>query len=215
MKPITVLVPVNATAPAILALCHQLTPNESRAPSFVPNLVSTQSSAGNCFNNVAQHQANHGGSIQYGWCIWETPGILLQAEFHAVWKTPDGKLVDITPHNQNLRDGHILFLVDSVRVYEGVRVNNIRIPLLDAPIVTAYLDAQNALFAETQHYMNDQRQKLNTETQRHDAVQQVNKVLKQFEDSHLALERLIKKRFPRNDPCPCGSGLKAKKCCYP
>ena len=140
--------------------------------------------------------------------------MILQAEFHAVWRNPEGALIDITPHAQSLRDAQILFLPDPTHQYEGVRVNNRRVALLDVPVVHAYLDAQNALFAETLHYTNDQRILLSNDVERESAIQQVNQVLKQFKDSHLALERLIKQRFPRNDPCPCGSGLKVKKCCY-
>jgi hypothetical protein len=38
-----------------------------------------------------------GGSIRFGWRLREWPGVLLTAEFHAVWVDPDGTLVDITP----------------------------------------------------------------------------------------------------------------------
>jgi hypothetical protein len=38
----------------------------------------------------------HGGSIQFGWRLREWPGVLLTAEFHAVWVEPEGMLVDIT-----------------------------------------------------------------------------------------------------------------------
>jgi hypothetical protein len=38
-----------------------------------------------------------GGSIQFGWRLREWPGVVLTAEFHAVWVDPEGTLVDITP----------------------------------------------------------------------------------------------------------------------
>ena len=28
------------------------------------------------------------------------------------------------------------------------------------------------------------------------------------------VEQLVSGRIARNDPCPCGSGIKFKKCCY-
>jgi hypothetical protein len=197
----------------LIAFCQRIVADT--LPRFVSNQVSDSSRTGNCFNNVAQYQAEHGGHTRYGWCLWETTGLILQAEFHAIWESPTGEWLDITPHSQQLKNQQIMFLPDPQRTYAGTRINNQREALLDDPVVHDYITAQNALFAETQHYMNDQRERLDTDLQRQDAVQQVNDVLKQFKDSHLALERLIKKRFPRNEPCPCGSGLKTKKCCYP
>jgi hypothetical protein len=213
MQPIPALVPAKANTPYLLSFCQQLVANE--LPIYIPNQLVHASISGNCFNNVEQYQQLRGGSVQYGWCLWETPSIILQAEFHAVWRNLEGELIDITPHSQKLRNDQILFLADPHKCYEGTRVNNQRVALLDDPAVHDYLEAQNALFSETQHYMNDDRRLLSNDGERHDAIQQVNQVLAQFKDTHLALERLIKKRFPRNDSCPCGSGLKTKKCCYP
>ena len=32
-------------------------------------------------------------------------------------------------------------------------------------------------------------------------------------DGTIAKKPIVKKKIGRNDPCPCGSGLKYKKCC--
>ncbi len=213
IQPIPALTPRLQTATHIQTFCHTLVPDTQ--PIYLPNRTVQAGTAGNCFDNVAQHQAQCGGDIQYGWCIWESPAILLQAEFHAIWVSPVGEQIDITPHRQKLRNSQILFLPDQSRCYEGIRINNQRIALLDDSAVHAYLLAQDALFEQSQHYMNAQRPKLSNDEQRHDALLEVKQVLKQFEDAHHALERLIKKRWSRNDPCPCASGLKCKKCCYP
>ena len=50
-----------------------------------------------CSDGVAEKIRVEGGSIVFGWTIWEWADVLLTAEFHAVWKSPDGVLFDITP----------------------------------------------------------------------------------------------------------------------
>lgn len=51
-----------------------------------------------------------GGAIVFGWTIWEWPKVMLTAEFHAVWESPDGDLIDITPKPQ--RETSIIFVPD-------------------------------------------------------------------------------------------------------
>jgi len=66
--------------------------------------------AGNCHTNVLHRVREHGGERLNGWMIWEAPGLFAEGEFHCVWRSPDGDLVDVTPR----RDGEarILFLPD-------------------------------------------------------------------------------------------------------
>jgi hypothetical protein len=49
----------------------------------------------------------HGGSLEYGWIPWAAPGLFYEAEFHAVWRSPDHILVDVTPQRDGERE--ILF----------------------------------------------------------------------------------------------------------
>src|SRR5436305_3783523 len=46
----------------------------------------------NCFNNVARKVALNGGSVCYGWALLPQRHIL-EAEKHAIWKTPEGKYI--------------------------------------------------------------------------------------------------------------------------
>lgn len=50
-----------------------------------------------CHRNVAKMIAVNGGVPANGWCIWEWAGLYLTAEFHSVWRTPDGDLFCLTP----------------------------------------------------------------------------------------------------------------------
>ncbi|WP_148715025.1 hypothetical protein [Chitinolyticbacter meiyuanensis] len=66
----------------------------------------------------------HGGRAQYGWAIWERPGVYIEAEFHAVWCNSAGQWIDIAP--RAMQGPPILFLPDPCRTYQGRQVNNVR-----------------------------------------------------------------------------------------
>jgi hypothetical protein len=70
-----------------------------------------------CFNIVARKVARDGGTIQHGWSIGEWPTIMLEAEFHGVWVSASGELIDLTP--QADPPDRILFLPDPNRKFEG------------------------------------------------------------------------------------------------
>src|SRR6185437_7506238 len=50
-----------------------------------------------CFPNVEAKIARAGSRMLCGWQLWEWPHVLVEAEFHAVWLSPEGEMVDITP----------------------------------------------------------------------------------------------------------------------
>lgn len=52
---------------------------------------------GFCWRGVDRKVSCSGGSRVCGWTIWEMPDTYLTAEFHAVWRAPEGNLLDITP----------------------------------------------------------------------------------------------------------------------
>lgn len=79
-------------------------------PLFVPVISDPNGLYGWCSDGVLQKVSVDGGSIVFGWTIWEWPQIMLTAEFHAAWRDPDGKLVDVTPKPH--REERILFVPD-------------------------------------------------------------------------------------------------------
>ena len=80
-----------------------------------------------CFRNAALAVRRAGGAVQHGWTIWEFPGKVLCAEFHAVHRTREGELRCVTlPCN---REPRILFVPDPVRVYARCPVPNLRVVL--------------------------------------------------------------------------------------
>ena len=63
-----------------------------------------------CSDGVREKIKHDGGSILFGWSIWEWPKVLLTGEFHAIWISPDGNNLDITPKPQG--EATILFVPD-------------------------------------------------------------------------------------------------------
>jgi hypothetical protein len=117
------------------------------SPGSIPVFLSTEHVHGakalNCFENVNNYVKLKGGDIQYGWLIWEWPNVMIEAEFHAVWKPYEGKLVDITP-NDTIK---VLFLPDNKMGYERKQVNNIRKALRNDKLIRRYIKSSNKLFA--------------------------------------------------------------------
>jgi hypothetical protein len=159
-----------------------------------------------CFPVVQRQIDQHGGSICYGWQIWEWPDVFIEAEFHAVWRDTDGKLHDITP--KDLPFEQILFLEDPIRRYEGKQVNNIRRAISSRPEVQEFIDASDADF----EFMN-----------RGERANQDSLSLTPTENAELmaikgraltAYKKIIGNtpKLGRNDPCSCGGGKKYKKC---
>jgi hypothetical protein len=94
--------------PDVIAFCEGI---GAAAPVFVPVQQDPLGIYGMCFIGVADKIKAGGGSICHGWAIWETlPRLFLTAEFHAVWVSPSGELIDITPKPQ--RENRIVFAPD-------------------------------------------------------------------------------------------------------
>lgn len=66
-------------------------------PVFVPVVGDQYGLYAWCSDGVQEKIKADGGSIVFGWTIWEWPGAMLTAEFHSVWRDDAGALIDITP----------------------------------------------------------------------------------------------------------------------
>ncbi len=119
-------------------LCQQLDPSQEAC--FVPVKPPPYCRLLDCFFNVPEKIKRDGGQMQIGWTIWEMQNVLVEAEFHAVWKSPDGHLVDITPKQDG--ENIILFHPDSKRCYNREPVDNIRYPLQDHPAIHEFIKLQ-------------------------------------------------------------------------
>jgi len=141
-------------SPEIRRLCEKIGGLDE--PVYLQVSPRSDSGIKDCFIDVQNQVSEHGGSIQHGWVLWEWAGIYVEGEFHAVWRKPDGQMLDV----QEKPDGEqrILFAPDSRRVFEGVRVDNIRMAVGRDPRIKEWIaivekfdkivsrDAQNVPF---------------------------------------------------------------------
>lgn len=164
-----------------------------KEPAFVPVRDTGGSFLNDSRSNVARKVASAGGASVDGWIIWETPGKLIEGEFSAVWMSPEGELVDITPH----ADGEtlILFIPDPRPIEAEVTVKNVRITLSDDPAVHELIRAAKEV--EQQMTMLSAKFRDVTKSPRVPVVQPPSRGSASPD---------------RNAPCPCGSGLKFKRC---
>lgn len=97
-----------------------------------------------CFVTVQQRVASAGGACVLGWAIWEWPRVLIEAEFHAVWRSPTGALVDIAmrPFDADA----ITFVVDPQATYDGKQRDNVRRALHKDPVVRRFIHLQERRF---------------------------------------------------------------------
>ena len=112
-------------------LCNQI--DRTQKPRYVAVRPEEYARETDCFFNVDEKIQREGGRRQLGWTIWEMKNVFLEAEFHAVWQSESGQLVDITPKKDGER--RILFQPDSIRTYNRESVDNIRLALRNDPEV--------------------------------------------------------------------------------
>lgn len=127
----------------IADFCATLAPEST--PVFVPIKPAPNADPNDCFNVVSNRVKNNGGQMVIGWQIWETPGVVLEAEFHAVWRHPKkNTLMDLTP--KSIRTPQVLFLADPQRTYDDRQVKPILRPLTSLPEAHDWIAAFDALF---------------------------------------------------------------------
>jgi hypothetical protein len=124
--------------------CHSISPEEK--PVFIPVVPLADGEQNDCFVNVEKKMATDGGSQIFGWAIWEWPGVFIEAEFHSVWKSPEGHLVDVSPNVPPFP--WILFLPDPNRKYKGAQIDNIRKACRKDPIIREFIENAKAIYRE-------------------------------------------------------------------
>jgi len=88
-----------------------------------------------CFANVDKQVALKGGELITGWFFNEIENMSITGEAHAIWKHPNGKRIDITPHD--FHPERIVFVPDpKVALKRGYTASPLLI-LSDDPEVIA------------------------------------------------------------------------------
>lgn len=119
----------------VRAFCDEVAPGQQ--PVSVSCEPLANQPMNECFAVIPQHVLAAGGEQLLGWAIWEYPGIFIEAEFHAVWRDPSGRLLDLSP--RPIAFDKITFLPDQNAEYCDRQVDNIRKPLIDDPSLTRFL----------------------------------------------------------------------------
>ncbi|MEZ0243481.1 MAG: hypothetical protein ACAH11_08915 [Sphingomonas sp.] len=143
-----ILGPPSQIDEATLAFCATISPE---TPLYVPVQPAPHGKVAYCFDNSVAQAAAQGGEAAYGWAIWHWPGRWFEAEHHAVWRRPDGSLLDVTPQ---LGDPErILFLPDRQAVYDPTTFRpNIMAPDAGNPLAAEYIALVKARGAITRTY---------------------------------------------------------------
>lgn len=136
--------PPKIIKPYVRSFCRTVCKNE---PLFVLLRPLPNKPINNCFKIVEEHIAVHGGNQLNGWAIWEWTKVLIEAEFHCVWETPTGDLIDIAPKPFQL--DKILFLPDPQKQYRNRQVNNVRKPLSRNKDIDRCIELSNLIFTES------------------------------------------------------------------
>ena len=134
------------TSPQIIELCERVV--SSGTPNYlnVELGLAPDAIVNNCYGNVAKLVVERGGTIQHGWQIWETlPGVMAEAEFHAVWVDDQGVYHDITP-KEDSGITRIAFVPDSARRFEGAQINTVRMVLVEDPLLEEYIQTEEEDF---------------------------------------------------------------------
>ncbi|MDL2232360.1 SEC-C domain-containing protein [Ruminococcaceae bacterium OttesenSCG-928-L11] len=185
------------TTPSIISnkirtFCSEINPQND--PFYVSCNPHPEALPSECFPNVKLLVQEIGGKMLCGWAIWQRANVLIEAEAHAIWETPNGSLLDVTPHSRN--EPEILFLIDESMEYRGQIIRNKRRPLTNSPLVKEFI----ALF--------EQRETIIIQSEGPLITMPADLMRRMIE-----IERQLLAPAKRNDPCPCMSGLKFKKCC--
>jgi hypothetical protein len=102
-----------ALSPQLKTFCRTISDSD---PVFIRSVPFQGSSSLFCFDNVAVKVRRNGGSIAYGWAIWNLQSFYFEAEHHAVWRNNLGNLIDVTPQMGKRR--RMLFLPDDAAIYD-------------------------------------------------------------------------------------------------
>lgn len=116
------MIPPKLIKPHVIKFCRRVVCDSE--PYYIPVQPDKDGETLNCFSIVKDRVTREGGEAIIGWAIWEWPKVIIEAEFHCVWRNSDGEILDITPRDPPIK--RILFIEDSRQQYEGFQVDNIR-----------------------------------------------------------------------------------------
>lgn len=189
----------SAVTKQLLGLTCKLAPGQS--PIYLQVQPEADSKMNECFPNVEAKIQKAGGSIVYGWQLWEWPHVLIEAEFHAVWCSSEGVIKEITPKQNG--EEKILFLPDPKRVYRGTPIDNVRVALRDDLLIQHFI----AISEEIVKVMNHGER-----AYQHEYVTIPAHEIEPLLEMQNLIQTMLIQGLRAHDLCLCGSGNKYKRC---
>lgn len=154
-----------------------------------------------CFPNVETKIERAGGQMLCGWQLWEWPHVLVEAEFHAVWMSPAGDLVEITPKPQ--QESKILFVPDPKLRYQRLSKDNVRLALRDDLVIRHFIRASEMIV----RVMNKGER-----SSQYGYVSVPAHELEPLQEARDFLGASLASGLRDHDACLCRSGNKYKRC---
>lgn len=171
-------------------------------PISIKCIPETGAELNDCFSLVETKVAEYGGESILGWHIRESR-LLVEAIFHAVWKTLDGELIDISP--KPVPENEITFVPDTSAVYGGKQVDNVRINITGNRLVDDLIEICEASY-RLQNKGDRAFQYALTLKGKDAQAHQV------FENAKPMLEMMALQGLNHQSSCSCGSSKKYKVC---
>lgn len=189
--------------PYVLDFCRSICPEST--PFYIAVTAEVKDRPVECVWNVRRRIDSDGGEAVLGWKIWEWYGVMIESEFHMLWRMSDGRLMDVTPNV--IPAERVLFLPDPSLTYTEAQVNNVRRPLIDDKRVVEFIALADEKFRI--HNAGDRARQYEIHLTPAEARR-----LGEIEERSIALQLELSQTVPgRNDLCRCGSGKKYKRCC--
>ncbi len=136
--------PPKLIKPYVETFARQVLGTTSVSPFYVWCSPAEGAPQNECFSVVEACVEKNGGHAVLGWAIWERPKVYIEAEFHAIWHSPSGQYLDISPRTLSIP--RILFIEDKNRKHSGFQVDNIRKPLVKDKDVQQFLLLRSEYF---------------------------------------------------------------------
>lgn len=168
---------------------------------YLPVRPDAAAKVNECFPNVEAKISQAGGSMLCGWQLWEWPNVCVEAEFHALWVSPEGEYVEITPKQYG--EKIVLFVPNPSLSYTGFAKDNVRVALRDDLLIHHFIRVSEEIF------------KVMNRGERARQYGNVSVPANEIEPLMKAIDFLttsISSGLRDHSPCLCGHGRKYKRC---
>lgn len=152
-----------------------------------------------CMGAVKQKIMRDGGRACYGWVIWQWANMILEAVAYIMWKGDDGRLIDVTPEKGDYES--VLFIPDPG--LDSLEEMGRRIPITNSVLVKELLEITD----KCENVMRENTCRTPAD------VERMREIILPYKKRKDEILRIISRPADRNETCPCGSGMKYKKCC--